>query len=1072
MRNRSAPTSRLHDGLSVLVALAVLSCTPQTTEESPRVTRFRLSTAASAPCRPPADPASALCADPEGQALGDLPWTEKIEEIEEIDSPARGRSPLAFSNLDRVLAYAGSSLKTRQQTLERIRHRADQAPGDPALRADLAIARWYLAERLSAPAGVLEALADFEAARKLAPWSTTALFNRATWLGLLGLTDEAQLTWQRYLAQETEEAWRAEALRHLAALQRPDASDIRPRIEHELSVPGSDLLTAFPPGSEALPQVLREITQETDIHSWLKDHHREASPGGRLVSALGRLGGSPLLADCRARLKQLPEEQRPLYIDAHQTFSEGFEAYLAGDLKQAKAFWRPALASMERLESPFRYRLRSLIAVLDYYTGKFELVYRDLEDLLDEPALERYPALRARCHWIMGLCRGKQGDLLAYSRHLRESLSLFGQAEEPGNQAVVLSYLAEATQELGQSHHAWSFRLKALSRLPSVPNKERRHNILYEMADTLLLSRRPELALPFLDQMVTWASASADPMYATEARTWRARTLFQLNRNRAALNDLSEVETLIERLPEDSLTQRLLADVEWILGTDTTIAPETAVEHLRAAEELYSRSEDLTRIPDLMLDRAAIHRQLLNVPAAIEDLSKGIEVFETLRRDLPELDLRISYFDRARDLFDALLPLLLDEGKIDEAWRYSERSKARVLKDLAASGRTLSRDELRLHISEHAAVLEFVSLEHELLLWILKYDTQHLFRLPVTQRELSELTRALTRSALANSTDSALKKLDDLYRRLIQPAYKELEEIDTWIVVPDKALYRVPFDSLRTNGRFMFETHTIAVAPSATLWLGAKQALARHHGAPKHLLSVGVGELPEEWNLEPLAMAEPEAREVSELYPSARVLIGKQATPDTFRSALEHAEVLHLATHAVINPEYPLFSFLAMGSDSDSSDSPGPLYAHQLYQLKASALRLAVLAACQTAGGRISLTEGPHSLARPFLAQGVPNVLATLWGIDDTTTSVFLPEFHRRLRQGRPPAGALRDTKLFFLERDGQEAVTTLAAFQMLGTELNLKPRPFRSPEHSRGKSLLSLRCVLWGPMKLTDLSR
>ena len=74
--------------------------------------------------------------------------------------------------------------------------------------------------------------------------------------------------------------------------------------------------------------------------------------------------------------------------------------------------------------------------------------------------------------------------------------------------------------------------------------------------------------------------------------------------------------------------------------------------------------------------------------------------------------------------------------------------------------------------------------------------------------------------------------------------------------------------------------------------------------------------------------------------------------------------------------------------------------------------RLVVLAACTTAGGAIRRGEGILSLARPFLAAGVPSVVATLWDIDDHASVAFFADFHARLAAGGQPARALRAAQL------------------------------------------------------------
>jgi CHAT domain-containing protein len=76
--------------------------------------------------------------------------------------------------------------------------------------------------------------------------------------------------------------------------------------------------------------------------------------------------------------------------------------------------------------------------------------------------------------------------------------------------------------------------------------------------------------------------------------------------------------------------------------------------------------------------------------------------------------------------------------------------------------------------------------------------------------------------------------------------------------------------------------------------------------------------------------------------------------------------------------------------------------------------RLAILAACGSALGPTP-AEGSLSLARAFLAAGVPAVVAALWPVEDEATAALLERFHRRLSAQGDPVGALREAQLNLL---------------------------------------------------------
>src|SRR5262249_56839885 len=88
-----------------------------------------------------------------------------------------------------------------------------------------------------------------------------------------------------------------------------------------------------------------------------------------------------------------------------------------------------------------------------------------------------------------------------------------------------------------------------------------------------------------------------------------------------------------------------------------------------------------------------------------------------------------------------------------------------------------------------------------------------------------------------------------------------------------------------------------------------------------------------------------------------------------------------------------------------------------------SKTRVVVLAACRTAAGPVSRVEGASSLARPFLAAGVPDVVGSLWDIDDSVSHRFFVDFHRALKEEGDPVVALREAQIAHL-RSGDASLT------------------------------------------------
>ena len=109
----------------------------------------------------------------------------------------------------------------------------------------------------------------------------------------------------------------------------------------------------------------------------------------------------------------------------------------------------------------------------------------------------------------------------------------------------------------------------------------------------------------------------------------------------------------------------------------------------------------------------------------------------------------------------------------------------------------------------------------------------------------------------------------------------------------------------------------------------------------------------------------------------------------------------HLATHYLPDTQSVMASRLVLAkgaTPSANKTADGELQNSEIYQLKLPHTRLVILSACQTSLDQNLAGEGAIGAARPFLAIGVPQVIASLWPVDSNATAVLMTEFHRQRR--------------------------------------------------------------------------
>ena len=281
---------------------------------------------------------------------------------------------------------------------------------------------------------------------------------------------------------------------------------------------------------------------------------------------------------------------------------------------------------------------------------------------------------------------------------------------------------------------------------------------------------------------------------------------------------------------------------------------------------------------------------------------------------------------------------------------------------------------------------------------------------------------------------------EELYRLLVEPVAEAMGDDTLLVVVPDRELNYLPFAALRNpaTGRYLVEERALVTTPSASLLIaGLEEHEHARRGTLESALIVANPTLDREEfpGLPPLSQAGAMAAEIAAFYPRTEVLIGPDATRRRFLERAGKFDVVHFAGHAISNPRRYLWSRLALASDP-AGESGGSLYAYEILAGSLDRTKVMVLAACQTGSGPLMGGEGMMSLARPFLAEGVPSVLVTLTPVDDRTTAELLQLFHGHLAQTGDPAQSLRLAQIDMLQSPDprRHAPAAWAPFQIVGS--------------------------------------
>ena len=338
-------------------------------------------------------------------------------------------------------------------------------------------------------------------------------------------------------------------------------------------------------------------------------------------------------------------------------------------------------------------------------------------------------------------------------------------------------------------------------------------------------------------------------------------------------------------------------------------------------------------------------------------------------------------------------------------------------------------------LDNQTTLVSYFVTDEKVIAFVLDQRTLTVTSLPINRADLTsqvERLRALISIEPRGGQTQAGERTElaqGLYRTLIAPLLPHLQH-SRLIIVPHQSLHYLPFAALfDASSSPLAARFTLSTAPSASSL--APQLLNRNENSGR-LVAVGNPSLPAAL-AEPLPYAEAEAQAVAALYPQAALLTGTQASEVALRNHLPEADVIHLATHGVLDPTHPLFSALLLSGTGDKAQEDGRLEVWEIFGLDLRQANLVVLSACETALGKQSRGDEVAGMARAFLYAGTPVVVASLWPVEDEATQTLMAAFHQRVQAGGGIAAALAEAQADVRRQPRWAAPYYWAGFIVLG---------------------------------------
>ena len=250
-----------------------------------------------------------------------------------------------------------------------------------------------------------------------------------------------------------------------------------------------------------------------------------------------------------------------------------------------------------------------------------------------------------------------------------------------------------------------------------------------------------------------------------------------------------------------------------------------------------------------------------------------------------------------------------------------------------------------------------------------------------------------------------------LYDLIIRPILSDIkpQEVKTLVFIQDGFLRSVPMAALYDSQqkKYLIETYAVATTPSLRL-----NTPKRRDRSSQKALILGLTESATiDGKLFPaLNSVDSEVKAIKSIFPNSRDLIDKNFLPQSFQNNLEKTTypIVHVASHAQFGI-IPEDTFIVTGNNQKLTISQLENSLRNLSN-KSDSVELLALTACETAVGDDRTTLG---LAGVALQVGVKSAIASLWSIDDNSTSLLVKEFYTNYRNaGMSIAEALQKAQI------------------------------------------------------------
>ncbi|MEP7338215.1 MAG: CHAT domain-containing protein [Acidobacteriota bacterium] len=918
----------------------------------------------------------------------------------------------------------------------------EDSPRNAGIHTDLA-ALYYERSKYAEPLPLLSlAVQHYKDAIEIDPELAEAWFNRALCYEQMKAFNQASADWERYLQIDAKSSWATEAREHLKKLKaRADKSldtSKNTKLALEKAAKTNDeagLRQLVSQNFVAVKQFSTGSLFDNYLNEAVSSNEQSAEVHLKTIRLIGRLTSEikkdEYLNDLASFASRASPETKVRMQSIRLMLRQADDEFNRSSHDAAFKLYQSAYYAAERIGDQ-EHAETAALSLFRYYNlrAKTQELATLGSQIVAQSEHRHHRQVQAKAHIALANAYlTSQQSALA----LENSLRALDIAKELGDTSTTINSLrfaSAAYSRTGDYSQALNKDFELLSSLQDEPVSPLTVVAYQQAGETLFRLGNYQIAYSYQQESLQIATSINNPLFLAGSAGRLALTLWKLGRGNEATSYLNDAISRAKLIPDQTSRRLLQVELYTTLGDvslDQGNADESIASYQLAIQALKA-SNNRVYLSAMHQGLAAAYLAQGKIPKAEAEFRISILLAERDRQQIKDASSRSAFLASRQNVYRSMVDLQFNGKQAPAAaFDYAEIAKSRDLLD-TLSGKTItnwkdgratvsisgSAQPLTLKQIQHALprneqLLSYSIAEKRVMIWLLTSDAIYTASVDFNADQLQQaVSRYLADIRSRRNIDVINRQSADLYQLLIAPIAHKLDSNRLLCIIPDRALYQLPFAALFSSGNkhYLIEDFSITTAPSASILIKTTRlATIKNRDASESFIGVSNPRFNNQRfpGLPTLPSAEEEVTRARSLYTKSEHFKQEEATESEMVRRMGNHEIVHIASHILIDEQSPLLSSILLAEENVQGAkekepagivADGTLKAQEIYQLVFPRTRLVILSGCRSAAGNFARGEALGTLAQSFFAAKIPAVIASLWEVDDESTAEIMYSLH------------------------------------------------------------------------------